>query len=122
VPHAQFQYQVAQWLTDEQIDEMERMREEPVAYRILGQAPDGSSLVRLSANGAAPQQITQTVNIQVAPPQQDINPKLIEAKVEDITPQVPLDDTPPPKPAMKPIEDAPPDMNALLAAMRPPAR
>jgi len=118
VPHAQFTYVVADWLKDEAIAEMERIREEPTAYRILGQGPDGRSIVRLAANDGAP---TPTL-LRQAPVQ------AIEGKVEDITPQVPLDAAPvtntyvPPSQLLKPIEDAPPDMNALLAAMRPPAR
>ena len=107
VPHPQFTYVVADWLKDEVIVEMEKIREEPTAYRILGQAPDGSSLVRAAANGGAPQQIAR------AP----ANTKQIEAKAEEIEPQVPIDEPAPSK--MQPVADAPADMNALLAAMRP---
>ncbi len=121
VPHAQYTYQVAAWLTDEQVDQMKLIREEPVAYRILGQTPEGHSLVRQAAN--QPQQLFQGPGLphpQQPPPQETPrNPehaKVIEAKAEEIVIE---------KAAiaqgqqMKPIEDAPADMDALVAAMRP---
>jgi hypothetical protein len=111
VPHPQFTYVVADWLKDEVIAEMEQIREEPTAYRILGQAPDGSSLVRAAAN------INEVHHAVIGRVSDATTKQIVEAKAEEIEPQVPIDEAPVQQ--MKPIEDAPADMNALLAAMRP---
>jgi len=119
VPHPQFIYQIAEWLPPELVLEMRAIREEPTAYRILGQYPDGRSMVRAAANLAP--------GTQFLPKHVDTVVKEIATKTEEIEPQVPLDDIPPPKSAtkpvqqelnLKPVEEAPPNMNALLSAMR----
>ncbi len=111
VPHAEYTYQVSAWLTDEQVDQMEQIKEEPVSYRILGQSVGGQSLVRQAANQPT-QQVHVQHNVQLDVKTAAPEPKVIEGELVVLPKKAET-------PTMTPVEDAPADMDALVAAMRP---
>lgn len=140
VQHPQFEYRLVRWLSEDDAEMIFTLRDDPLAFRILGLTPEGNSLVRKTQIAHNPQMGQRQVNAVDVPqpmqtPIQDElaaaraariaairqAPQQIEGMAEEvtITPQgVPLDDVKTPaKPT--PVTDAPDDIDALVAAMRP---
>lgn len=128
------QYQLVDFLAEDYAELVMLKREEPLAYRILGLSPDGRNLMRRGEALAAPVQTIQVehkTEQQFQPVQED-KPELpmleLKAeKIQTIEPQVPLGDdmilpvTPkePEKPKLTVVPDAPVDIDALVASLRP---
>lgn len=152
VQHPQFEYRLVRWLSENDAEMIFALRDDPLAFRILGLSPEGNSLVRKTqASGtirqvAMPQSAPNNIDSQnVAQLQAKFDaeraarmaavrqaPQQIEGRAEEIRaaqtaftevliePQVPLDETTPMSPGKPaPVADAPDDIDALVAAMRP---
>ena len=107
----QFQYQLIDFLDDDMARHVMELREDPQAFRIIGQTPDGLPLMR-SLN---------------APPA-FVPPALTDSSQDAPAPE-PEEIILPPKPAPKmtkaaptPVVDAAPDIDAIVRAMAPKPR
>jgi hypothetical protein len=109
--YPKFQYRVHRWLDETEAAGIMELRKDPTAFRILGQTPDGRSLVRRQA--AQPGQLQQAIEQvppgrpQVVPARQEVL-DLQPVKIEDVI-----------KPQLHAVPDADADIDALVRAMRP---
>jgi hypothetical protein len=132
-------YEVLDWLDDGQAAAIMELRKHPTTFRIMGQSPEGRSIVRMGANqpGVLRQQIAEAPpgRPQIVPTQQQKYLELTpESVVENIVTSKPVQaPTPVPQPAPAPapapasvpkpqlasVPDTDSQIDALIEAMRP---
>jgi hypothetical protein len=111
-----FQYRVQRWLSDTEAAGIMELRKKPMAFRILGQRPDGSSLRRSGDTPVKPVALPPG-----RPPKMEVIDLQPVEPVEEVvlTPQA--EPVQPVKPALQAVPDADADIDALVQAMRPKA-
>ncbi len=111
----QFEYRLLRWLKPHEAPDILELREDPLAYRILGTTPDGMSLVR--RNELRPMQ-NQTAAPTAAQAQQSQTAKQYAAERAERIAKVRQPETLELKAEKPPPSDAD-DIDALVASMRP---
>jgi hypothetical protein len=133
VKHPQFEYRVERWLSAQEAEMMLELRESRLAYRILGMSPDGNSIVRrqnliqraapdaanIDASVEAKLAAEREARIAAARQAAEPAPKTIDLQAEEVVLPVQKPVQKPVQQTPIPLDDAPADMDALVAAMRP---
>jgi hypothetical protein len=112
--YPKFKYKVKRWLDEKEAAGVMELRKHPTAFRILGQTPDGRSLVRRQA--AEPGQLAAAIG-QVPPGR----PQVVPARQEviDLQPEKVEEEVKPAAKTLHAVPDADADIDALVQAMRP---
>ncbi len=112
--YPKYEYKITRWLSAQEAQGVLELREHPTAYRILGTTPQGRSLVRREKGQVGVMPVTQ-----IQAPANDEPAPLI--KTIDVTAEEVIQDNvvPMKKNEPLPVDDAPPSIDALVAAMRP---
>lgn len=113
--HPQFVYRLQRWLDADEAKTILELRKDPMAFRILGQDENGRSITRRRVVNPRPQIAAGAAVPKLASPRDDI----VEIKATPPREAQPAPKTPAQLRVVHDVDDADPDIDALVAKMRP---